>query len=282
MFKKFEMSNDLVQYGLYTSGSILDTLMNCSVDDTRQLSPEDQRHSDIWFGCKNVEMWKSERCPYYRIYPGVFEAILKLDLDKLLDLDVCPFPFGLKTLSIEIPKDYWNLLECSSLIVGELNGYYGVTLQNVASGYGYNLINLLSIKKDLERCNEATHIFTKIIFGVLSIGENPDIVKPVVLRADQRKYEATGDEKYIEKAKRRGVFGFNIGEDIPTKAQIKRMIEENELAIKQGRKAPHYRRDCLALVYTGKGRALPKIVRRKGCFVNRDLLTKLPQGFYEE
>lgn len=282
MFKKFEMSNDLLQYGLYTSSSILDTLVHCNFNDTSKLSPEDQKNSDIWFGCKNVEMWKSERCPYYRIYPGVFEAILKLDLDKLLSLDVCPFPFGLKTLSIEIPQDYWNLLGCNALIVGNLDGFYGVTLQNASSGYGYNLINLSSVKKDIEGCNEATHIFIKIIFGVLSIGENPDIVKPVVLKADERKYQLTGDMKYVEKAKRRGVFGFDVGEDIPTKAQIKKMVEENELAIQQGRKATHYRCAHLCLVHTGKGGALSKFIVRKGCLVNKDLLIKIPQGFYEE
>lgn len=281
MFKKFNMSTTAMEYGIYQSESVVDILWG-QEDSTRPLEEGDRTKAETWFGCRSVELWKSERSPYYRIYPGVMEAMLKLNLDKLLDVGHGSFPFGLKTISLEIPSDYWDELDCTSLIIVDCKKYYGITHQRLDGSYGYNLVDLTTLRDHLKRFNSITHKFTQIIFGVLAIGDNSDIVKPVVLKTDEKKYQLTGDEKYIEKARRRGVFGFEIGEDIPTKAQLKQMIKENEIAIEQGRKAPHIRSACLALVHTGKGRSLPKIIKRKGCFVNKDLLTKIPQGFYEE
>ena len=281
MFRKFEMSTTMLQYSMYRSQGIVD-IINDQPDSKVPLNGDELHAADTWFGCKNVELWKQERCPYYRVYPGVMESLMKLNLAKLLDVELEPFPFGLRTLSIEIPKNFWEELGCTSVILADYERYYGVTHQGLNKDYGFNLINLTTLKDDIKRYNKLTNSFTKLIFGVLAIGDNPDIVKPVVLKADEKKYQLTGDEKYIEKARRRGVIGFDIGEDIPTRAQLKQMIKENEIAIEQGRKAPHIRSACLALVHTGKGRALPKIIKRKGCFVNKDLLTKIPQGFYEE
>jgi len=284
MFRKFTIEKTLLQKGLlsmdpYLEEAILKTRMNNG--GFKQLSPQDQVKFDMWFGCKNIESWKAERCPYYRIYPGVVEALLKLKLDKLLDLERPRFPFGITTLEIELPKDYWSIFDCTSVIVGDLGEYYSLTLQRQEGKYIYAAINIDNIKNDLKKASEITNKFTQLIFGVLAIGDNPDIVKPLVLRADVKKYKLTGDEKYIEKARRRGVIGFDIGEDIPTKAQLKKMIEENELALEQGRKAPHIRCAHLHLYHTGKGRTIPKIMLIDSLVVNRELLSKIPQGFYE-
>jgi DNA-binding protein H-NS len=42
---------------------------------------------------------------------------------------------------------------------------------------------------------------------------------------------------------------------------------------------PHYRRPHMALVWTGRGRAVPKIVPRRGSVVHREAVEKLPSGF---
>ena len=42
---------------------------------------------------------------------------------------------------------------------------------------------------------------------------------------------------------------------------------------------PHYRRPHMALVWTGHGRAMPKIVPRRGSVVHREAVEKLPSGF---
>ena len=42
---------------------------------------------------------------------------------------------------------------------------------------------------------------------------------------------------------------------------------------------PHFRRPHMMVVWTGRGRAVPKIVRRRGSIVHREAVEKLPSGF---
>lgn len=84
-------------------------------------------------------------------------------------------------------------------------------------------------------------------------------IEPDVLSKDRDKYESAGDQKYVDKAHRRGKVGWNVGRHIEV--------------------APHYRRPHMALVWTGRGRAVPKIVPRRGSVVHRELVEKVPSGF---
>ena len=43
--------------------------------------------------------------------------------------------------------------------------------------------------------------------------------------------------------------------------------------------APHYRRPHMALVWTSRGRAVPKIVPRQGSIVHRGKVEEVPSGF---
>ena len=88
---------------------------------------------------------------------------------------------------------------------------------------------------------------------------DPSVIEPDVLSKDRAKYQESGDEKYIAKAHRRGKVGWNVG----------RRVEV----------APHYRRPHMTLVWTGRGRAVPKIVPRRGSVVHREKVEKIPSGF---
>jgi hypothetical protein len=88
---------------------------------------------------------------------------------------------------------------------------------------------------------------------------DPSIISADVLADDRVKYDQTGDGKYIDKARRRGKVGWDVGRHIE-------MI-------------PHYRRPHMALVWTGKGRGVPRIAPRKGSVVHRELVEKVPSGF---
>ncbi len=59
---------------------------------------------------------------------------------------------------------------------------------------------------------------------------DPSIISPDVLADDRAKYEASGDQKYVEKAHRRGKVGWDVGKHIEV--------------------IPHYRRSHMALVAT--------------------------------
>lgn len=94
----------------------------------------------------------------------------------------------------------------------------------------------------------------------LSLLENDaSVIEPDVLAKDRDRFEQTGDQKFVDKAHRRGKVGWNVGRHIEI--------------------SPHYRRPHMALVWTGRGRTLPKIVPRKGSVVHRELVEKVPSGF---
>ena len=59
---------------------------------------------------------------------------------------------------------------------------------------------------------------------------DPSTISPDVLADDRAKYEASGDQKYVEKAHRRGKVGWDVGKRIEV--------------------IPHYRRSHMALVAT--------------------------------
>lgn len=97
----------------------------------------------------------------------------------------------------------------------------------------------------------------RVGLGVMMLAADPDYIKPVLLKADENK--TTPLEERIERAKRRGVFGFSIGEDIE--------------------RSPHFRRPHFATRWTGKGATIPKLVPVKGAVIGKEIMTTVPTGF---
>jgi hypothetical protein len=78
---------------------------------------------------------------------------------------------------------------------------------------------------------------------------------------DEHKLNDATLSKLVEKAKRRGKFGFSLGKNIEV--------------------VPHIRRPHPALVWTGVGRSIPKIIMRAGSVVHRDKISQIPTGYDE-
>jgi len=91
------------------------------------------------------------------------------------------------------------------------------------------------------------------------IGDNPDLIKAEVLSKDRHRVSQDNIEKLVEKAKRRGKLGWSVGRDLEV--------------------IPHYRRPHPALVWTGKGRTIPKIILRAGSIVHREIVGRVPTGY---
>jgi hypothetical protein len=90
------------------------------------------------------------------------------------------------------------------------------------------------------------------------LGNDPTILEPDVLSKDRAKWEATRDPKFVDKARQRGKKGWLVGAHVEV--------------------IPHVRRPHPALVWTGKGRAVPRIVMRKGSIVHRNVVERVPTG----
>jgi hypothetical protein len=100
----------------------------------------------------------------------------------------------------------------------------------------------------------------RLVGTLCLLGDNHELIEPEVLEADQGKLDNGADiKKLVDKAHRRGKFGWSIGKGIE-------MI-------------PHYRRPHPALVWTGEGRTVPKIILRKGSIIHRDAVESIPTGF---
>ena len=125
------------------------------------------------------------------------------------------------------------------------NGYLGLTTEQLLT------------TKDLNRGVLA------LLSTICLIARDPELVIPDVLAKDRDKFERETDQEKIaaivDRARRRGKFGWDIGKGIET--------------------APHWRKPHPALVWTGKGRSEPKIVLRKGSIVHREKITEVPTGY---
>lgn len=103
----------------------------------------------------------------------------------------------------------------------------------------------------------------RLVCTLCLMAEDKDLVEPIVLKADEDKFDRTGDLTLVEKAKRRGNYGFNVGRDIEV--------------------TPHVRAASPAALYwVGKGRKIPKIRFRRGTVVHRKRLASVPTGYLDE
>jgi hypothetical protein len=100
----------------------------------------------------------------------------------------------------------------------------------------------------------------RLALGILFLAADPEYVKPVLLKADENK--TTPLEERIDRAKRRGVYGFTIGEEVE--------------------RCPHFRRPHFAIRWTGNVGKIPKLVPVKGAVIGKKLMTTVPTGFEEQ
>ncbi len=278
-------------------------------DWTRRADPEDRPAQDIDQFYKRTQAnavkmgssqfynqmlteqgWEKNRRPYYNLWPSIVPMLTRLGLDLDSDLIRLPLP----ALCIRFPKDPvknplkfdWKGEEVpvrcimmgdmnegkgiSVLIdVGELMGEIGVpiytyrnfprkpglTVHESLASLGRNVFADIGVQVPNSLVNDCVRLCCSLCL----LENDPSIISPDVLADDRAKYEASGDQKYVDKAHRRGKVGWDVGKHIEV--------------------IPHYRRPHMALVWTGRGRAVPKIVPRKGSVVHREAVEKLPSGF---
>ncbi len=125
-----------------------------------------------------------------------------------------------------------------------------------------------SINEGLQIPEDLIHKCIKLCLTLRLIEDDPQLIERDVLSKDRIRYK-TGDDqlrqKLIDKAIRRGKQGFKVGH----------LLEDSATS-------PHVRKPHPALVWTGKGRRIPKIVMRKGSIVHRDKIKQIPTGYEVE
>lgn len=224
--------------------------------------------------------WWGARRPYYKVWPAITDSICRIKLDIPANtLNLTPRIVAVRfAVGGEVHGDAMSI---SSVLVLCLDGCLvvtgfgrhlstGVPVQFMANPYSLSspetlesmVLDLVPRKATFQGEEYVpfadSSLMLRVGLSVLLLADDPSIVEPDVLSKDELKYEQTKDQKYVDKAKRRGKVGWNIGKTFET--------------------IPHFRRPHLALRHTGKGRTVPRIVPVKACVVHRDKITRVPTG----
>ena len=228
-------------------------------------------------------IWTQLRRPYYQVFPAIIPALLKLRLDIAANLIHTPMPDLLVRLPADRQIDELPGVQTALMaqdVPGEdlrlwVNFMRPTGLANMHVTLGCEPGKTLEQSFQESAANTQSYVVSGNFYSedylpmVLNslrlcamlclLADDPDAITPDVLADDRRRYEASGDQKYVDRAHRRGKMGWNVGEKIEV--------------------MPHYRRSHPALVWTGHGRTVPRIVMRKGSVVHREVLAQVPSGF---
>jgi hypothetical protein len=223
--------------------------------------------------------------PFYKIYPGVTESLTRLGIEKL---DISKIRPPVNPLSLEFPVDR-PLIAGTRKIVNILFMEFEdvdslfIEYRSHIDTFGVFLFprkyeQIMQILESVSESHRETQMTVlQIVFGVCLIPQSDtDAIVPIVLNRDREKFEATGDVKYIDRAKRRGVHGWEIGKKNATSEEVEAFRQQGEA----GRKSPHWRMGHFAIRHTGEGRSTPVIRWIKKTFINENLLKEMPHGYH--
>lgn len=102
----------------------------------------------------------------------------------------------------------------------------------------------------------------RIVCTLCLLQGDPDLVEPIVLAKDEAKRNAQNEASLVDKAKRRGMYGWNLGRNVQV--------------------SPHVRSAHAHLYWTGKGRKIPAIRFLKATVVRRHRVSDVPTGYLDK
>lgn len=229
--------------------------------------------------------WYEGKQPYYKVWPGIIPCLTKLKHEKIptselylpCDTILFRFPIGntltfpggsLQTILVNRRPDQLTLWidfgekeqsplpECPVLTYRVLQ----LTQPTVQEAVDPLIIDG-SADVGLKIPPSIVTDCVRIVAGICLLShDNEDrLVEWDVLSKDAAKFSVSGDQKFIDKAKRRGKFGWNVGKSVEV--------------------SPHYRQSHLALYWCGKGRVNPTMKYRRGAIVKREVVKKVPTSY---
>jgi hypothetical protein len=237
---------------------------------------------------KTESNWLQADRPYYSVWPKIIPMLIRLNLKKI---DASWMKLPLPELCIRLPErdnplsfDFQGTehhIRCMLLSEASVNKTRGVCLWldigevehglPVYSFYSFRCLENRPLQDEIDGLPkkegydirvqippEMVTTCVRLCCTLCFLGNDPHLITPDVLIEDLQKFEATGDLKYVEKAKKRHKVGWSIGAHIEV--------------------SPHWRRPHFALYWVGKGRTSPVILPRKGAFIHKEIIAKMPTG----
>ena len=237
----------------------------------------------------NERDWEKSKRPYYNVWPAIVPMLTRLNLDLDSSLIRLPLP----ALCIRFPKDEaknplkfdWKgkPVPIRCILMGYINNETAISLlmdigETMPLGvpiYSYRNFprkegltveqSLAGLRGDkfseigIQMPNELVLDCVRLCCSLCLLENDPEVISPDVLADDRSKFDQSHDQKFVDKAHRRGKVGWDVGRHVEV--------------------MPHYRRPHMTLVWTGHGRAVPRIVPRKGSVVHREVVEKVPMGW---
>lgn len=216
--------------------------------------------------------WYELMRPYYKVWPSVAAAISRASIDVSLDqvAHVGPSTICIRT------AEYTVLCRRNEMDI-EIRGARRGSRSRVSNGE-IVFLHRFDIEKacffnsscgsiqeaiDTERDPYDQWIIDaiRLYVGIQLLANDPEFIQPDVLNKDRAKFAETGDQKYVEKAKRRGKFGWNVGEHLENVPHLRR---------------PHF---GIRYGYWGGEEITPRLRPVKGAVVHRDKMRRIPTGY---
>lgn len=194
-------------------------------------------------------LWYCDRRPFYKVWPSIIPSLTKTSLQlKLTDLQLTK-----RAYLIQLPAPRGSVLVMTS---PNPRPILTITVQH--ADHESASIFLSSTTRVIEEQVDEHPQFTpmlRLAVAVIMLDNDPTIIEPVVLNKDRMKPR---DIKHIEKARRRGLVGWEIGRHVEV--------------------MPHIRRPHFAIRWTGSGRIIPKLTAIKGSVIHKAAITTVPTG----
>lgn len=207
--------------------------------------------------------WADAGRPYYNIWPSMLEVLQNCNLTGIYGRQlVLPVP----ALLLRMPGEHGAILvrQSAAAIVLAWSPMTvkddAVRVQPIRSDV--LLLDALNSGNKDDGFYEVARAGMSMVAAVAMLRENPDIIQPLPLNADAFRYAQTQDPALITKAKRKGLFGFDVG----------RTVES----------APGFRRPHFGIRHKGRGRTIPELVPIRGCMVKKKVIMEVPTGYLDE
>ncbi|MBA2116732.1 hypothetical protein HOV93_39240 [Planctomycetes bacterium FF15] len=234
--------------------------------------------------------WVQAKRPYYDLYPAIIPLLEKVDLSDVPSDQVAP---QLPQLVIRFPKvDHPLFFEYQGKVYHMRSIFFAQAINQRPPVVQFSIdygetdpqgrtvtlcrhwskregSSLQSVQEAIEpKSNGGVDVppdflmrVAKVLASICMLANDPELIQSDVLASDRTRFAETGDNKYVERAHRRGKRAWTIGKTIE--------------------KIPHYRRSHLAKFWIGPGRVTPILRLRKGGIVCREKVLEVPTGYLD-
>jgi hypothetical protein len=275
-----------------------------AVDAQAAFNTAEQAHAlRVGLGLQAVMRYQIESCwlesdrPYYNVYPIVLGLAEKTDLSFPLSRVKLPhqamlfrFPAGHEPAGVsaaivatDVPNPALQGGRRHPFValaggVCPQSGEYTFSMSTIEDYDDEEITVAQSISRqdelnqffptscDADRIKAKLGIVFRLAVIAAQLSEGRDLITPIVLAKDRRRYEQADDAEKLwleERAARVAGRGFDFGRELQEKSE----------------QSPHWRNPHLALFWTGEGRTKPVLKLRAGCVVLPRHMSEVPTGF---